>query len=181
MTESPASASSSEARAASVVSHALRVLRCFSAAEPTLGVTEIAARVGLHKSTVSRLLTTLEREDVVERIRESLAQPYDNTRGGFGITARHIFAGDLEARTADHRQYGLDALAVVGDAVGGLQVRLPVTDQQVRFEGGPRADHLCKGSRGRKESIRDGRTGRRCPTSPRSAPSSNRLRSSGAS
>ena len=67
MTESPASASSSEARAASVVSHALRVLRCFSAAEPTLGVTEIAARVGLHKSTVSRLLTTLEREDVVER------------------------------------------------------------------------------------------------------------------
>lgn len=67
MTESPASASSPDARAASVVSHALRVLRCFSADEPTLGVTEIAARVGLHKSTVSRLLATLEREDVVER------------------------------------------------------------------------------------------------------------------
>ncbi|MEX5237532.1 IclR family transcriptional regulator [Kocuria arenosa] len=67
MTESPASATSREARAASVVSHALRVLRCFSVDEPTLGVTEIAARVGLHKSTVSRLLATLEREDVVER------------------------------------------------------------------------------------------------------------------
>ncbi|WP_424348294.1 IclR family transcriptional regulator [Kocuria sp. CH-021] len=67
MTESPASASSREARAASVVSHALHVLRCFSADEPTLGVTEIAARVGLHKSTVSRLLVTLEQEDVVER------------------------------------------------------------------------------------------------------------------
>ncbi len=67
MTESQASATSREARAASVVSHALRVLRCFSVDEPTLGVTEIAARVGLHKSTVSRLLATLEREDVVER------------------------------------------------------------------------------------------------------------------
>ncbi|MFE7629352.1 IclR family transcriptional regulator [Kocuria sp. NPDC057446] len=67
MTESPASASSRDARAASVVSHALGVLRCFSVDEPTLGVTEIAARVGLHKSTVSRLLATLEREDVVER------------------------------------------------------------------------------------------------------------------
>lgn len=67
MTESPASASSRDARAASVVSHALGVLRCFSVDEPTLGVTEIATRVGLHKSTVSRLLATLEREDVVER------------------------------------------------------------------------------------------------------------------
>lgn len=67
MTESPASASSRDARAASVVSHALRVLRCFSVDEPTLGVTEIAARVGLHKSTVSRLLATLEQENVVER------------------------------------------------------------------------------------------------------------------
>ena len=67
MTPPADSDSSGEARAASVVSHALRVLRCFSVDEPTLGVTEIAARVGLHKSTVSRLLSTLEQENVVER------------------------------------------------------------------------------------------------------------------
>ncbi len=67
MTPTSDSTSSREARAASVVSHALRVLRCFSVDEPTLGVTEIAARVGLHKSTVSRLLATLEQENVVER------------------------------------------------------------------------------------------------------------------
>jgi IclR family acetate operon transcriptional repressor len=67
MTPPTDSDSSGEARAASVVSHALRVLRCFSVDEPTLGVTEIAARVGLHKSTVSRLLATLEQENVVER------------------------------------------------------------------------------------------------------------------
>ncbi|MFI7744275.1 IclR family transcriptional regulator [Kocuria rhizosphaericola] len=67
MTPTSESTSSREARAASVVSHALHVLRCFSVDEPTLGVTEIAARVGLHKSTVSRLLATLEQENVVER------------------------------------------------------------------------------------------------------------------
>jgi IclR family transcriptional regulator, acetate operon repressor len=35
--------------------------------EPLLGVTEIARRVGLHKSTVSRTLPTLERVGLVER------------------------------------------------------------------------------------------------------------------
>ncbi|WP_240898848.1 IclR family transcriptional regulator [Kocuria sediminis] len=67
MTPPSENTSAGEARAASVVSHALRVLRCFSVDEPLLGVTEIAARVGLHKSTVSRLLATLEQENVVER------------------------------------------------------------------------------------------------------------------
>jgi DNA-binding IclR family transcriptional regulator len=36
------------------------VLRAFSGAEPQLTVTSISARVGLHKSSVSRLLSTLE-------------------------------------------------------------------------------------------------------------------------
>ncbi len=56
-----------EARTASVVSNAIGVLRCFSVQEPQLGVTEIAGRVGLHKSTVSRILATLEQENLVER------------------------------------------------------------------------------------------------------------------
>lgn len=50
-----------------VIDNALAVLRCFSAEEPLLGVTEIAQRVGLHKSSVSRILTTLENADLVER------------------------------------------------------------------------------------------------------------------
>lgn len=56
-----------EARTASVVSNAIGVLRCFSVHEPLLGVTEIAARVGLHKSTISRILAILEQENLVER------------------------------------------------------------------------------------------------------------------
>lgn len=56
-----------EARGASVIVNVIAVLRCFSEEQPVLGVTEIAARVGLHKSTVSRILATLEAENLVEQ------------------------------------------------------------------------------------------------------------------
>lgn len=45
--------------AASVLLNGLAVLEAFSTREPWLGVTEIAGKVGLHKSTVSRILATL--------------------------------------------------------------------------------------------------------------------------
>lgn len=51
----------------SVVHNVIDVLRCFSSEHPLVGVTEIADRVGLHKSSVSRLLTTLETEGWVEQ------------------------------------------------------------------------------------------------------------------
>jgi DNA-binding IclR family transcriptional regulator len=47
------------ARPTQAVRHAAAVLGAFSAAEPFLGVNEIARRVGLNRSTVSRLLQTL--------------------------------------------------------------------------------------------------------------------------
>src|SRR3712207_1886402 len=49
------------------VQHAIAVLGAFSAAEPLLGVNEIARRGGLHKSTVSRILATLQDAHLVER------------------------------------------------------------------------------------------------------------------
>ncbi len=59
--------SGSESRGASVILTVIHVLRCFTTEEPLQGVTEIAAKVGLHKSSVSRLLATLEQEEIVER------------------------------------------------------------------------------------------------------------------
>jgi len=56
-----------EARGISVLRNGIAVLRAFSVERPLLGVSEIAATVGLHKSTVSRILATLESEDLVER------------------------------------------------------------------------------------------------------------------
>jgi DNA-binding IclR family transcriptional regulator len=47
--------------------HAIEILRCISQAQPEIGISEIARRVGMHKSSVSRLISTLEAQRVVER------------------------------------------------------------------------------------------------------------------
>lgn len=61
-----------ESRSASSVLHnGVRILHAFSVEEPALGVTEISRRVGLHKSTVSRLLNQLEQLELVLRDPES--------------------------------------------------------------------------------------------------------------
>lgn len=57
----------SDARGTSALTNGLAVLRTFTVDEPQQGVSEIAAKVGLHKSTVSRILATLEVEELVER------------------------------------------------------------------------------------------------------------------
>lgn len=49
------------------VERALRILLCFSRATPELSMTQISEQVGLHKSTVHRMLTTLEQMRFVER------------------------------------------------------------------------------------------------------------------
>jgi IclR family transcriptional regulator, acetate operon repressor len=56
-----------QTKANSVIVTVIDVLRCFTLDQPLQGVTEIAVRVGLHKSSVSRILATLEKEQVVER------------------------------------------------------------------------------------------------------------------
>lgn len=67
---SDADAESEEGRrgSTSVLLNGLGVLEAFTIAEPILGVTEIARRVGLHKSSVSRILATLEQAGYVERV-----------------------------------------------------------------------------------------------------------------
>lgn len=49
------------------VLNTIEVLRSFTAQEPILGVTEIAKRIGLHRSSVSRILSALEVAGFVER------------------------------------------------------------------------------------------------------------------
>jgi DNA-binding IclR family transcriptional regulator len=49
------------------VERALDVLMCFSRQTPELNMTQIAERIGIHKSTVHRLLATLERSRFVQR------------------------------------------------------------------------------------------------------------------
>lgn len=84
-----------DARGTSVIVNAIAVLRCFSAAEPLLGVTEIAQRVGMHKSSVSRILATLEQEELVERDPDSR-----RFKLGLGLIA---VAGPLLAELEERR------------------------------------------------------------------------------
>jgi DNA-binding IclR family transcriptional regulator len=49
------------------VEHAIDVLRCLSEAGASLGVNEVARRIGLHKSSVSRIIGTLEGARIVQR------------------------------------------------------------------------------------------------------------------
>lgn len=53
------------------VDRAVALLKAFSVAEPEIGVTELGRRLRLHKSTVSRLLASLERGGLVQQDRQS--------------------------------------------------------------------------------------------------------------
>lgn len=90
-----------EPRGSSVVVTVIRVLRCFTVEQPLQGVTEIAVQVGLHKSSVSRILATLEKEQIVER-----DEPSRKFRLGLGLLS---VAGPLLA-DLDVRRLGLPAL-----------------------------------------------------------------------
>lgn len=84
-----------DSKGASVIVNAIAVLRTFTADEPLLGVTEIANRVGLHKSSVSRILATFEQEGLVERDAETR-----RFRLGLGLIA---VAGPLLAELEERR------------------------------------------------------------------------------
>lgn len=81
-------------RGPSVIVNVIEVLRCFTVQKPLLGVTELADQVHLHKSSVSRILATLEQENLVER----------------------------DARTRKFR-LGLGLIAVAGPLLANLDVR----------------------------------------------------------
>ncbi|GAA1201119.1 IclR family transcriptional regulator [Prauserella alba] len=86
----------SDGRGMSVLLNGIAVLGAFSSEEPQLGVTEIAAKVGLHKSTVSRILATLEQTGMVER--DELSRRF---RLGLGVLAlAGPLLGDLDVRRA---------------------------------------------------------------------------------
>lgn len=96
-------------RGASVIVNVLRIIRCFSVEQPLQGVTEIAEKVGLHKSSVSRILTTLEQERVVERDEETRRY-----RLGLGLIA---VAGPLLAEL-DVRRVALEDLRILAERTG---------------------------------------------------------------
>lgn len=84
--------------AAASLLNGLSVLEAFSVGKPVLGVTEIAQKVNLHKSTVSRILTGLAKAGYVERDEET-----GRFRLGLGLIglAGPLLA-ELDVRRAAH-------------------------------------------------------------------------------
>ena len=86
------------------IERAASIMRSFSEFEPELGVTELSRRLGLHKSTVSRILSALQREGFVGQ-----NQATGKYRLGVGlISLAGVALGRVDVRAAafDH----LDAL-----------------------------------------------------------------------
>jgi IclR family transcriptional regulator, acetate operon repressor len=77
------------------VRRAVALLRLLAQEGEPVGVNEIARRSGLHKSTASRLLATLEREGMVER--EAGAERYRLGGGLVRLAWRAERPGDLRA------------------------------------------------------------------------------------
>ena len=98
-----------DARGSSAILTAITVLRCFTVEQPLQGVTDIAGQVGLHKSSVSRILATLEKEQIVER-----DEPSRKFRLGLGLLS---VAGPLLA-DRDVRRLGLPALRNLTESTG---------------------------------------------------------------
>jgi DNA-binding IclR family transcriptional regulator len=87
----------------------IKVLEAFTISEPLLGVNEIARRVELHKSTVSRILATLEQAYLVER---------DTQTGRFRLGTGIIgLAGPLLAHL-DVRRLAYPALSSLVELTG---------------------------------------------------------------
>jgi DNA-binding IclR family transcriptional regulator len=95
---------------------ALAILAAFRGSRPDVGVSELAGELGLHKSTVSRLLATLEARGFVRREGERFAPGFELARLG-GIAA---LAGHALVALADD---ALDRLAAATNETVNLAVR----------------------------------------------------------
>lgn len=77
------------------VQRAAAILRSFTEAEPELGVTELSRRLNLHKSTVSRMIATLQAEGLISQNAET-----GKYRLGIGLVSlAGVALGRLDART----------------------------------------------------------------------------------
>lgn len=99
------------------IQRATAVLRAFSEAEPELGVMDISRRLELHKSTVSRILATLESEGLVSQNPQT-----SKYRLGLGlISLAGVALGRLDVRGA--AQPYLNQLAEVTQETINVTVR----------------------------------------------------------
>jgi DNA-binding IclR family transcriptional regulator len=135
------------------VQRAVTILRSFTEAEPTLSVTFLSERLGLHKSTVSRLLSTLGREGFVEQDPET-----GKYRLGLGLVSLAGFALEqLDIRRVAHPYLG--PLAELTQETINLTVRVGAEGVNVERVASPRSIRYV-GSVGRRTPLHCTSTGK---------------------
>ena len=100
------------------VRNAARVLRAFSHADQELGVTELARRLGLSKSTTHRLVATLEAERLLEQ---------DQKTGKYRLGLALYELGTTVTEHVDLHQAALPVLTTLRHATGEM-VHVAVLD-----------------------------------------------------
>jgi len=83
------------------VERALDILLCFTMERPTLSLTEIAVHVGMHKSTIHRLLATLESKRFITR---------DKTTGMYQLGFRFIELSSIMLHDLDVQRWAIPYL-----------------------------------------------------------------------
>ncbi len=115
------------------VERALAALLCFTDAEPKLRVSDVARRVGLTQSTVSRLLTTLEALGFVER---------DVRAGAYQLGPTLVTLAGIALNQSEVRRQAVAELSEIATTLG-LAANLAVLREDAIFYlatvEGPRA------------------------------------------
>ena len=108
------------------VKRAFSILRCFSLDRPELGVTQISRELGVHKSTVSRLISTLESESIA--IRNPKAGRYRLGVGLLELSGLVTLHADLHRIThpfmnqlAQLTQEAVNLVILEGDEVANIE------------------------------------------------------------
>jgi DNA-binding IclR family transcriptional regulator len=111
---------------------ALAILAAFNEARPDVGVSELAGELGMHKSTVSRLLATLERRGLVRREGDRFLPGFELARlGGLAVRGLALVA---TARASLERLAGETGETVnlaVRDGDGALNVHQVQSDHLI--------------------------------------------------
>ena len=112
------------------VERAIALLKAFDIDKPELGVTELSRVLGLHKSTVSRILATLERGGLVEQNPETGKYRLGVALIGLGaLVVAHAdvreIARPLLRRLAEETQETVNLAVLDGDEVINIEQMLP--------------------------------------------------------
>jgi DNA-binding IclR family transcriptional regulator len=116
------------------VERAIAILKSFSSEKPERGVGELGRELGLHKSTVSRLMTTLERGGLLSRNPET--QRYRLGIDLIGLAAHVIAYADVREvarpllrNLAENCQESVNLVVLDGGQVVNLEQFVPPTRQ----------------------------------------------------